>query len=429
MKNKTPILFKKTSTCYGDKDLNIDYQNEMSEIKQDWRRQKYGKTQAELIEQNLKYQTKEELGQVHAGGFLYQKVAKASPAGSPAPTKLDNKTRMDLIQQEWINHLEEVGRPKKRGAPRKNYKGEPLSNEISGHKCVFSFDESFNKRLQAAGLNPDAVLQNCMKQTLFRFQDRFCDKGDSIGYSYGIHHDTDHLHVHVFLMPMTAKGKVIGLSQHLKSKVNSPSKQNDHIGFVKKQIEKEYERWDQIMLNPVARKKLLAQKGGERFFVSAPSPDHVKLSKLSVPSKTVREPAPAFDAKPHQSSHEFKHVSALKSRLFELRKQMRDARFSRVEKQAGHYVASLFGLKPDPIMKALGQASKLASKLAYELLKQDFIKTRTALQTEILKIHEQKEVKYVARKNKQSGKNTVLQANAVKEAGKLVRPFPLRRNK
>ncbi len=44
-----------------------------------------------------------------------------------------------------------------------------------------------------------------------KFNDRF-HPADAIGYAYGIHHDTDHLHVHVALCPRTQRGAYIGCS-------------------------------------------------------------------------------------------------------------------------------------------------------------------------------------------------------------------------
>ena len=48
--------------------------------------------------------------------------------------------------------------------------------------------------LVAAGINPDRVLQSTMKKIMGKFSERF-HPADSMGYAYGLHHDTDNLHV------------------------------------------------------------------------------------------------------------------------------------------------------------------------------------------------------------------------------------------
>ena len=66
-------------------------------------------------------------------------------------------------------------------------------------------------KLVEAGINPDRVLQSTMKKMMGKFAERF-HPTDSIGYAYGIHHDTDNLHVHVALCPRTARGAYVGCS-------------------------------------------------------------------------------------------------------------------------------------------------------------------------------------------------------------------------
>ena len=52
---------------------------------------------------------------------------------------------------------------------------------------------------------------------MYRFKENFYPE-DRIGYAYGIHHDTDNLHMHVFLLPRTEKGKRVGFSDQLKGR-------------------------------------------------------------------------------------------------------------------------------------------------------------------------------------------------------------------
>ena len=64
-------------------------------------------------------------------------------------------------------------------------------------------------KLVAAGIDPGRVLQSTLKKIMGKFSERF-HSADSIGYAYGLHHDTDNLHIHVALCPRTATGAYVG---------------------------------------------------------------------------------------------------------------------------------------------------------------------------------------------------------------------------
>ena len=66
-------------------------------------------------------------------------------------------------------------------------------------------------KLVDAGISPDRVLRSTTKKIMGKFNARF-HPADSIGYAYGIHHDTDNLHIHVALCPRTARGAYVGCS-------------------------------------------------------------------------------------------------------------------------------------------------------------------------------------------------------------------------
>jgi hypothetical protein len=60
-----------------------------------------------------------------------------------------------------------------------------------------------------------------------KFAEKF-HPGDSIGFAYGLHHDTAHLHAHLALCPRTAKGRYVGCSTSRYSR-SKPKKQMDLI--------------------------------------------------------------------------------------------------------------------------------------------------------------------------------------------------------
>ena len=100
-------------------------------------------------------------------------------------------------------------------------------------------------KLVEAGINPDRVLQSTTKTIMGKFNERF-HPGDSIGYAYGIHHDTDNLHVHVALCPRTARGAYVGCS----TARNPASGHKDQMKYLRSCFERENNRWEQVLASP-----------------------------------------------------------------------------------------------------------------------------------------------------------------------------------
>ena len=92
------ILFKKTSTCKSNPD--IEYLDENSDYKLKYKAQRMGvslddlKQKNEEIQQSISYLTKEEHGQVYACGYLRDMLLKRN---GTAPEKWDNDSRKKAI--------------------------------------------------------------------------------------------------------------------------------------------------------------------------------------------------------------------------------------------------------------------------------------------------------------------------------------------
>jgi hypothetical protein len=99
--------------------------------------------------------------------------------------------------------------------------------------------------LSDAGINPDQVLHSTMKKVMRGFNERF-HPNDSIGYAYGVHHDTANLHVHLAICPRTENGSYVGCSTS-RSTQSKHKKQTDRIkvGFLL-----ENSRWEKILGAP-----------------------------------------------------------------------------------------------------------------------------------------------------------------------------------
>jgi len=114
------------------------------------------------------------------------------------PSQLSNEERKKRISEAWFQHI--------RKFPTSS------NNPVIQHRIVFSMSRGLHDKLVEAGINPDRVLQSTMGKVMRKFAERF-HPADSIGYAYGIHHDTDNLHVHVALCPRTARGAYVGCSE------------------------------------------------------------------------------------------------------------------------------------------------------------------------------------------------------------------------
>lgn len=207
------------------------------------------------------YASKESLGQVHAGGFLHNMIRVNPDGTSTAPSQLTNDERKRRISQAWFSHFHKF----------------PTSsaNPVIKHRLVFSMSTPMHDALVEAGLNPDQVLQSTMKKVMERFRERF-HPTDSIGYAYGIHHDTDNLHVHVALCPRTAKGAYVGCSM---SRSKTGGHKNQML-FLRKCFEKENERWAEILSSPQKLEEVISKRLDSDKMVFSPKLQRHRISKL-----------------------------------------------------------------------------------------------------------------------------------------------------
>lgn len=225
--------------------LDLEYLDETSERKVSIRmRQDSGYEQAgtgKTLKQFADYASKEALGQVHAGGFLHQMILVNSDGSKTSPSKLSNKERKDRISDSWFQHIRKF----------------PTSSEnpVIQHRLIFSMSRELHDKLVGSGISPDRVLQSTMKKVMGKFADRF-HANDAIGYAYGIHHDTDNLHVHVALCPRTLKGKYVGCSMSH----TTVSGNKNQMTYLRKCFEHENKRWGELLSSPVKLQQHLSER-------------------------------------------------------------------------------------------------------------------------------------------------------------------------
>jgi len=241
MKNGIIFPFKKTWRSR----LDLEYLDERSERKLSMR-QRYGESPensrvGKKLKQFADYASKETFGQVHAGGFLHYQIL-ANPDGTQSsPSQLSNAERKRRLSEAWFNHIRKFSTSSE--------------NPVIQHRLVFTMSKPFHDRLVGAGINPDRVLQSTLKKIMRKFAERF-HPYDAIGYAYGIHHDTDHLHVHVALCPRSANGAYVGCSMS-RSEVSGNKNQ---MAYLKMCFERENERWSQILESPEQLQEQLSHR-------------------------------------------------------------------------------------------------------------------------------------------------------------------------
>jgi hypothetical protein len=180
--------------------VDFRYQDETSQFKMQADRiaaQKRGEIYIPKPWEGLPYLAKDDLGKIHVRGFLHDQIARNPDGTFGHPSKLTTPDLIKRLGRAWAAHAQKC-----------------RATQITHHRLVFSFSKEFHDAMVQAGRNPDVVLQGVVERTMRGFQDKF-HPGDSVGYSYGLHHDTDNLHAHVYVHPRTRDGEFVGLSEQL----------------------------------------------------------------------------------------------------------------------------------------------------------------------------------------------------------------------
>ena len=253
-------IFAHKTTARGR--LDLEYLDETSSRKVSLRERK---ALNEQVGKKLKgfadYASKEALGQVHAGGFLHHEIRRNPDGSSIAPAKLSNTERKRRITEIWQHHLDKFPTQARR--------------PVIAHRLIFSMSKEQHDALVAAGINPDHVLHSSLKKVMRRFAEKF-HPGDSIGFAYGVHHDTAHLHAHLALCPRTANGHYVGCSTSRTK--GSPHKRQ--MDMLRQWFKRENERWEKILQSPEDTVLAISQRLDSDKIVFAPRLGRAHLEAL-----------------------------------------------------------------------------------------------------------------------------------------------------
>ena len=259
---KNGQIFARKSTNRGV--VDIEYLDETSQKKEYLRRRSIEKTEVgKKLKAFADYASKESIGQVHVGGFFHNMVRINSDGTSTAPTSLSNEERKRRIVENWMEHL------------RAHNSTDGKKKKVIQHRLVFSMSTEQHDVFVAAGINPDQVLHTTMKKIMKKFSERF-HTGDSIGYAYGFHHDTDNLHVHVALCPRTKLGKYVGCS-------TSRSKQSKHkrqMDYLRECFALDNKRWEKDLSQPEKIDEILSKRFDSHKIVFNPKLTATRRNQL-----------------------------------------------------------------------------------------------------------------------------------------------------
>lgn len=257
---KNGQIFAHKTTARGR--LDLEYLDETSSRKVSLRERK---ELQEQIGKKLKgftdYASKESIGQVHAGGFFHHEIRRNPDGSNTAPSKLSNVERKRRITETWQHHLDKFPTQAKR--------------PVIAHRLIFSMSKEQHDALVAAGINPDHVLHSSLKKVMRRFAEKF-HPGDSIGFAYGLHHDTAHLHAHLALCPRTASGHYVGCSTSRTK--GSPHKRQ--MDMLRAWFARENERWEKILQSPEETSRAISQRLDSDKIVFAPRLNSSHLDAL-----------------------------------------------------------------------------------------------------------------------------------------------------
>ena len=303
--------------------LDLEYLDETSSRKVSARQQQDdGPKRTRPLRQFADYASKETLGQVHAGGFLHHLILINEDGSRTAPSQLTNDERKRRISEAWFEHIRKYPTSSK--------------NPVIQHRLVFSMSRELHDKLVEAGINPDRVLQSTTKKIMGKFNERF-HPADSIGYAYGIHHDTDNLHIHVALCPRTARGAYVGCS----TARNPASGHKDQMKFLRSCFERENKRWEQILASPQKLEEHLSRRLDSDKIVFSPrlNPSQMDALRNAQTAEAIRL------QQLYQSIRNLEASIAAKRKYFAL-------------KRSANFVSRLVGRR---VPKAARVAEKLAA--------------------------------------------------------------------
>lgn len=313
--------------------VDFRYLDEISQFKIDCDRigaQKRGEVYTPKPWESLPYLAKEEVGQIYVRGFLHDQVAQNSNGSFSHPSSFSTEEIIRRLGRAWKAHAKTS-----------------RDTEVSHHRLVFSISNEFHDALVRADRNPDMALRGIIEKSMRSFQEKF-HPGDSVGYSYGLHHDTDNLHAHVFIHPRTREGAFVGMSGKPARHQGHASRHKDQLGFLRENVRQRVTQVLKEISDPKEASYLKGNLHSDRIFF-LPRQSHLWRAKNDFRPRTPAD---------YQLEQKRSAVAFLDKRIAQKRTAFREA-------TSGRSIAAIFRIRQPKWLRHLETA--YTAKLFREL--------------------------------------------------------------
>lgn len=306
--------------------VDFRYQEETSQFKIECDRiaaEKRGEVYTPKPWEALPYLAKDDLGKIHVRGFLHDWVAQNRDGSFTHPGSLSTQEIIHRLGRSWTEHARNS-----------------RQTEVSHHRLVFSMSKEFHDAIVEAGRNPDMALRGIVERTLRSFQEKF-HPGDSVGYSYGLHHDTDNLHAHVFIHPRTRGGDFVGMSEQLQrfAERGASSRHKNQLKFVRETARRRAAQVLKELSDPKEAAHLKNNFYSDRIYY-APRQSHTARPKNDFRPRTPAD----FQLEQKRAS-----VTSLDRQIAAKRAALRDA-------TKGRHIAGIFHLRQPKWLRLMQKA-------------------------------------------------------------------------
>jgi hypothetical protein len=305
----------------------VDKETRFKELMDEWERAYDNRKFADYVD-------KENVGRIYTGGFFNDLVSENPDGTHTAAANLSKEESEQRLHDVWAKHLAVKGPP--RG--------------IKQHRFVMSMSAEQHDLLVAHGINPEAILHERVRLAMKEFREKY-HQGDSVGYSYGFHHDTDNLHVHIAIYPRSKHHKYVGLSDQLHKKIVDNGQENQ-LEFLKDVCVRENERMTRAFSNQQEKQKYIQRlqrkkNAAEFFFVKDTpppllpnSPEHEEYLRLRREHQRVKQ----LRQQVREGRQNMRKFSSVASRLSLLAKPFLLPNEVRQIQQIGGAIASLIAM-------------------------------------------------------------------------------------
>ena len=223
-------------------------------------------------------------GEIQLEGFL---AAKALQRGMPAKAPSALRAR-----SEWIGQLGALWRDELLMRGNRRYVlHNRTTKRITALKFVFSPPKADVAALNAGSVSAITVLRRCMAASWKEYEKLHGLRAGSVGYAWAVHLDSDVLHAHTVVFPLTREGGRLQLSNRQMDR--SQAVRKDNLTEFRAQVAKTYAQERSAALDGGPRASLVEQltrSVGARAvngLLRGRAPDEVRTDVIAMAAKEL----------------------------------------------------------------------------------------------------------------------------------------------